>query len=405
MRILHVIPAVAPRYGGPSTAIWPMTQAVREHGGYDVEIATTDADGRGGRLTEADLPDRGADVHLFRWEKGENLKYSRSLSDWLTAHAHEYDLIQTHSVWNYPTTVACRAARRAGVPYVIRPCGMLSHYTWEKSKWKKLSYWWLRERNNVRHAAGFHVTSNDERQEVLRLGVTAPVEVIPLGIGNDAWETPVELEWLREQCPQAGSRPILLFLSRLHPKKGIIDFLLPAMAQLKTQAFLVIAGGEDGHAPGYVRQIENEISRLGLRGQVALLGSIPPQRRWAAFDGADLFVLPSHAENFGIVVPEAMARGKPVVVTTGVQFGEHVTASGAGSVVSLDVRELAASLDRWLADPARRARAGEGGRSYVRQHFTWDRTAERLAELNPHVGSPKCATSGAASSTVPDRLH
>jgi glycosyltransferase involved in cell wall biosynthesis len=385
LKVLHVIPAIAPRYGGPSTAIWAMTGALRDLGEFDVEIATTDADGPEGRLAAADLPRGTVTVHLFRRERGENLKYSRELGRWLGAHAGDYDVIQSHSNWNFPSAVACRAARCAGVPYIVRPCGMLSRYTWEKSIWRKRAYWWLCERNNVRSAAGFHVTSDDERQEVLRLNVTAPVEVIPLGVSNDAWNTPIEAEWLRSQCPQAGNRPILLFLSRLHPKKGITDLLLPALAGLKTDAFLAVVGEEDVHAPGYTRHIEAEIGRRRLTERVALLGPVSPDRRWAALDGADLFVLPSHSENFGIVVAEALARAKPVVVTTGVQFCRHIIDAGAGTVVRPDVEELAGALDSWLSDPQRRAKAGESGKSYVREHLTWTQAAERLGDFYRRV--------------------
>ncbi|HVC99087.1 MAG TPA: glycosyltransferase [Pirellulales bacterium] len=307
------------------------------------------------------------------------------MNRWLGEHAGDFDVIQVHSNWNYPVAAACRAARRAGVPYVIHPCGMLSEYTWRKSKWKKRAYWWLRERSNIRHAAGFHVTSARERAEVSRLGVTVPIEVIPLGIGNDAWDTPVEANWLRAQCPQAAGRPIVLFLSRLHPVKGITDFLLPALARMKTDAFLAIIGGEDEHAPGFALHVKNEVARLGLNGKAALLGPVAPDRRWAAFDGAEVFVLPSHSESFGIVVAEAMARGKPVVVTTGAQIAEHVAAAEAGTVVRPDAGELAASLDRWLAEPSRRAHAGDAGRRYIQQHLTWRRTAEELAELYSRV--------------------
>jgi glycosyltransferase involved in cell wall biosynthesis len=372
-----------------------MAAALRELNGIEVEIAATDADGPNGRLSRSDLPGGVGTVHLFPRLRGESLKCSPDLRRWLAAHVRDYDVIQTHSHWNDPTSAACRAARRSGVPYIVRPCGMLSEYTRRRSRWKKWAYWWWRERRNVRCAAAFHVTSDDERQEVLRLGIMAPVEVIPLGIGNEAWETPIQRNWLRERCPQAGQRPILLFLSRLHPKKGITDLLLPAFARLKSDAFLAIAGGEDDNAPGYARRATEEIARLGLSRRVAMLGAIPPQSRWAAFDGADLFVLPSHSENFGIVVAEAMARGKPVVVTFGVQFAEHVSKSGGGAVVRPDPAELATRLDSWISDSPGRVRAGESGREYIRNHFTWRRAAERLAELyrrargNGKVDSPQ----------------
>ena len=371
-----------------------MTGALRELGGIDVDIATTDADGPGANLTAADLPMDAGVVHLFRRDSGESQKYSRGLTQWLNVHARDYDVIQIHSTWNHAIFAARRAARRAGVPYIIRPCGNLSDYTWQKSKWKKRVYWWLRRaENNIRYAAGFHVTSNDERAEVLRLGVTVPVDVIPLGIGNDAWQTPVEPNWLREQCPQAGNRPLLLFLSRMHPKKGITEFLLPALARMKSDAFLAIVGGEDNHAPGFIRHVHSEIDRLGLGQKVMLLGPVPPQRAGkAAFDGADVFVLPSLSENFGIVVAEAMARGKPVVVTTGVQFAEHVTAaSAAGTFIKPGVRELAECLDLWLSNPSRRTVAGESGRQYIQNQFTWQRTAKRLADLYERVsGGQSC---------------
>ena len=329
MKVLHLLSAIAPRYGGTSTVIFPLCEALHALPDIEVELATTDADGAGMRIDRSNVS-ATFPVHVFPRILTERWQYAPQMGKWIRANAARFDVVHSHAIWTYAPGMAAGCARRAGKPYVVSPHGMLSPYTWRTSKWLKRASWWLRERTNIRGAAGFHVTSDEERQEVLQLGVTAPVEVIPLGIGSDAWETPVEPGWLREQCPQAGDRPILLFLSRLHPKKGITEFLLPALALLKTDVFLAIAGGEDGNAPGFAHEIENEIGRRGLQRKVALLGPIAPNRRWAAFDGADLFVLPSHAENFGIVVPESMARGKPVVVTTGVQFGVHVTASGAG---------------------------------------------------------------------------
>jgi glycosyltransferase involved in cell wall biosynthesis len=361
-RVLHVIPTVAPRYGGPSTAIWPMTEALHK-GGVEVEIATTDADGAG-RISRDRLPQTPVPVHLFAGPG--------DLALWLNQHALTYDMIHSHSLWNPHSAAACRAARARGIPYIVRPCGMLSDYTWRRGRWKKRAYWWAVERRNVLSAAGLHATSAPERQDILRCGVTAPVEVIPLGIEPSAFATPARPHWLRERCQgAAGDRPIVLYLSRLHPKKGLTDLLLPAFADLQTAAHLAIAGGVDDSTPDFGIKVNRSIDQLRLRDRVSVLGPISAADCWAAYDGAAVFCLPSHSENFGLVVIEAMARGAPVVLTEGVQIADHLTASRGGIVVAPNIRDLAAALDTCLADPKTRSDLGQAGREYCRQTFDW----------------------------------
>jgi glycosyltransferase involved in cell wall biosynthesis len=369
MRVLHVIPAVAPRYGGPSTAIWPMTGALKA-AGIDVEIATTDIDGPG-RLAREDLPKTAVPVHLF--------DSPAQLGTWLRPRAREYDLIHSHSLWNRATAVACGAARRAGVPYVVRPCGMLSEYTWRRGRLKKRAYWWAVERRNVRRAAAVHATSPTEAADARACGVTAPVAIIPLGIEPAGLSAPTRPDWLRARCgPAAGSRPIVLFLSRLHPKKGVTDFLIPAFARVQADAFLAIAGGVDDSTPGYGAEIERAVRIFGLTDRVALLGPAAPADRWAAFDGAAVFCLPSQSENFGIVVIEALARGCPVVATAGVDAIDHAVAAGAGRKVPLDVGAVAAALEAALGTRP----AGERpGIAYVRDRLAWPAIARQIMDL------------------------
>jgi glycosyltransferase involved in cell wall biosynthesis len=260
---------------------------------------------------------------------------------------------------------------------------MLSPYTWSRSTWTKRLYWRAVEARNLASVRCFHVTSKAEAQEVADLGATtAPSVVISQGLDADAWQTETRPGTLRRRCGEAaGDRPIVLFLSRLHPKKGIVDFLLPAFARQKTDAFLAIAGGPDEHAPAHETEVRAAVERLGLSDRVALLGSIPAEERWALFDGAALFVLPSRSENFGIVVTEAMARGLPVVVSQEVQAAEHVRAAGAGRVVPLEVGALAATLDELLGNPEATRALGAHGRQYVREHLSWDRIAGSIVEM------------------------
>jgi len=381
LQILHVIPSIAPRYGGPSTAILPMVEALNRLPNIRAEIATTDADGSQGRLDASVFADSPFPIHVFTRDWSEQWKYSASMWRWLRDNARRYDIIHVHSLWNFATLAACRAARRAGVPIVVRPCGMLSPYTWSRTPWRKRLYWALVERFNVRHACRFHATSQAEADEI-RAVVNAPVVVIPQGIDPAAWTAVRRPEFLRERCgPAAGDRPIILFLSRLHPKKGILDLLLPAFAKLAADAYLAIVGGEDEHEPGFGSRVRHEIDRLRLTDRVGLLGRIVPAERWWLLDGAAVFVLPSHSENFGIVVTEAMARGVPVVVTDTVQACEHVLAAQAGYVTPRDVNALSTALTRVLADDAAARLLGQHGKEYAAREFQWDRIAELIGQM------------------------
>ena len=384
IRVLHVLPGVAPRYGGPSTVIRPMAESLAQLPGVTVEIAATDADGPAGRLRPEDLPPSPVRVRLFPRTASEQWKISLPLRRWLNAHAGEYDVLHVHALWSFATTAACSAARRHCKPVILRPCGMLSAYTWGRGAWKKRLYWNLVERRNVATARAIHVTSPGEAEDVARLGVVPADRVfdIPLGLEPSSWEAAPNPAPVRERFGgKADGRPVVLYLSRLHPKKGVADILLPAFARLKSDAVLAIAGAPDERTPGYDAAIRETITRLGLSDRVRLLGPIAAADRWAVYDAADVFVLPSHSENFGVVVTEAMARGVPVVVTDAVQSCEHVTAAGAGKVVPVNPDAVAAALDALLADPTGRKAAGDRGRAYVREHLGWDGIAKRIEAM------------------------
>lgn len=261
---------------------------------------------------------------------------------------------------------------------------MLSQYSLNSSAWKKRLYWAAVERRNLTGVRRFHATSRAEAGEVRSLRLRAPADIVPLGLENAAFETPRRPDSLRERCSAVGvpcdGRPIVLFLSRLHPKKGVVDFLLPAFAAMRSEAVLAIAGGPDPHAPEHAEQIRREVTRLGLAGRTALLGPIESTERWNVLDGADVFVLPSRSENFGQVVTEAMARGIPVLVSVGAQVGEHVVEARCGLVVELLVEQLAAAMDTMLGKPDRRAEMGARGRLYA-ERLRWEVVAESVYSM------------------------
>ncbi len=380
LRCLHVIPSISFAEGGPSLAIGPLCAALNRIGGIRVEIATTVPSGEA-LSGDGNLIGRGIPVHRFARAFRGKLKYSPDLTRWLRVHAADYDMIHIHTLWSLVSSSAGRAAFRAGVPYIVRPAGMMSPYSWSRGRLKKAVYWRWSDRRMISRAAAWHATSAGEADELRRLHLPPAVHTIPLGIDPQAWTTPPDPMALRRLCgPDVADLPILLFLSRIHPKKGVADFLLPALARLNIPAFLAIAGGADG-SPRYLAEIEATMARLKLKHRVALLGSIAPANRWGLFDGAAGFVLPSHQENFGLVVVEAMARGCPVIVSDRVQSCDHVLAANAGFVVPLDVDAVTVALTQLLAQPDRRAPLGEAGRRYVAEHLSWDRVGTDVAAM------------------------
>jgi glycosyltransferase involved in cell wall biosynthesis len=372
VRVLHVIQSLDAKGGGPPMAMGPMAAALAR-AGVNVEVASRDAGKAASPLT---VP-----VHDLFDDSG--------IKKWVGSNVHRFDVLQVHGLWNPVNSAAMKAARKAGVPYVIRTCGMLAPYSWRRRWWKKRPYWWVTERWNCRSAAAFHVTTPGERAEVAAWKLPGPIHEIPLGMDDVAFDAPVDADDLRRRCgPVAGHRPIVLFLGRLHPVKGISDLLLPAFAKLKSDAVLAIVGGPSDNAPNYANEIAATVETLKLGNRVAMLGEISAKLKWNLFDGAALYVQPSHTENFGLAVAEAMARGCPVIVTEGVQSRSVVEAAGGGWVVPFDPDRLAATIDSALTDSAGSAARGRAAREAVRRELSWDRSAERLAAVYQNLLRP-----------------
>ncbi|HEX6960762.1 MAG TPA: glycosyltransferase [Lacipirellula sp.] len=399
MKVLHVIPGLARRYGGPSTVITALCSALAKQHDLEVELTATDADGPSHCLAPHELS-TDYPVHLCRRTATEQWKYSRTLGKWLRANAGRFDVVHIHGLWSYASAAAARAARRANVPYIVRPAGMLSAYSFRDDSWKKRVYWQLIEHKTVSRAAALHATSSAEKVDIQCVHPAARVHVIPNGVEDAAWDganIPVQPERVGLSH---GAAPVVLFLSRLHPKKGLTDLLLPAFARMRRDATLIIAGGPDAHAPGYEHKVRATIVQLGLQSRVTLLGPVSPDLRWGLYDSAAVFVLPSHSENFGVVVAEAMARACPVIVTDAVQCCEHVTAACAGMVVAREAEELSRAMDEMVSKPALRRQLGLNGQEYAAKHFQWDRVAASVRQMYEVVLRGGATASSISSETT-----
>lgn len=294
--------------------------------------------------------------------------------------AGDASVISQHGLWLHYGRVAKNIGNRRRVPVIIHPHGMLEPWALQRSSWKKKITGRLWEYENLRHAACLRVTSAEELKSVRAFGLKNPVALIPNGIDTEDYgslPTKTEAESL---LPALKDRRVLLFLSRLHPVKGL-PILLKAWHALESERrdwLLAIAGPDQlDHA----RELKQLVDELDLKDAVVFTGALFDEEKRAAYALAELFVLPSHSENFGVVVAEALAAGLPVIAGTGTPWNgllEH----GCGWWIENRVETLTETLRETLSTPKRElAEMGAKGREWMRKDFAWERLAAEMIEV------------------------
>lgn len=391
MRVLHVIATVASRAGGPSVAIRGMTAALAERG-VEVTVATTDADGADRLAVPLGVPvdDAGVTYRYFPRTIRGRYNFSLPLARWIDANVDGFDVVHVHGLWDFASVAGCRLARHHGVPYVVRPAGMLDPWALSIKSWKKLPYYRAVEHPQLRRAFAIHTTAAFEGDAVASLGFADRTRVIPLGVSAPAW--------VREPRQARDAGPTrLVFLSRLHPEKGLLLLLEAMGTAVERGADLRLDVLGDGD-PAYVAEVRARAAPLGDR--VRFFGHVHGEAKWQALAESDVFVLPSSHENFGIAVAEALAAGLPVVVSDQVAIAPEIERAGAGLVVAREREPIAAALMALASDPHRRAVMGRRAGELAAGTFSWSECARRLeglyaeshrcrapsSEIAPHAG-------------------
>ena len=387
IRVLHVIPAVAPRYGGPSAATIGMCRALAAAGVAPL-VATTDADGDG-RLAvtlRETVSYRDVPTIFFKRQGGEGFKWSRDLAAWLTERVSDFDVVHIHAVFSHSSLAAGRACQTAGVPYLIRPLGTLDPWSVGRKTLRKRALLTLGLRKVLRLARLMHYTTTEERRlaecsvRQLPQGV-----VIPLGVDDPKTSS-------RSRRSSKPSR-MILSLSRLDEKKGL-DLLIGAFHALDAPSWRLIIAG-DG-APEYVRHLKNLASAGASAQHIEFVGWLDGDRKQELLSEADLFALPSHQENFGVGLVEAMAAGVPSIVTPGVNLAPDIVSSEAGWVAPRDPREFLKVLKKATSEESERLRRGRQARVFA-ERFRWPLVAEQLRAVYAEVIGSRTEDSSATA--------
>ena len=309
-------------------------------------------------------------------------KVAPGIVPWLWQNVCWFDVVHIHALFSFTSVAAAGIARRRRVPYVIRPLGTLTTYgvTLRRPLLKRLSMQ-LIEGPILRHAAAVHFTSQLEWDEAKSLGIPLRGTIIPLGVEQTP---PGNKELLIQEHPDLEGRRVVLYLSRLDPKKNV-EGVLRAFALMMARRHnltLLIAG--DGPTD-YVASLKGLATSLGIDRHVIWLGHVEGERKAASFAAADVFVLPSYSENFGIAAAEAMYAGLPCVLGHGVALASDVQRAGAGFSVAPEPAAIAQILERLLGNDALRRNIGAKGKAFAEREYSLQSMAQRLITLYEDV--------------------
>lgn len=283
-----------------------------------------------------------------------------------------FDIVHNFGTWTPFNHNISIAAYRAKVPQVFCPMGMLEPWSLEQKRLKKKAAWLLYQRRDIERSSVIHATSSLEANNIRALGLQAPIAIIPRGI-----DIPLSLP-VRVDDLQSDPIRTVLFLSRLHPKKGLVE-LIEAWSLLRPVGWKVIIAGPDEN--GYGTVVADAIAHHNLQDCISMIGPVFGEEKANLFSLADLFVLPTHSENFGLVIPEALGYGVPVITTTGAPWGE-LQETGSGWWIEPGIQALVQVLDEAVKLSSVELRAmGKRGRLLVEEKYGWRSIIQKHIEL------------------------
>lgn len=360
--VIHVVPGVADQDGGPSYSVPRLAAAQKIISRSSVDVYAVGASAGYAQPGVRFFKQSFGDVPLLR-----KFRSSIGMKHALGASVSRGCVVHSHGMWLMPNVYAGRAARIMSSTLIVSPRGMLSQYGLSRKRMQKLAVWYGFQRPAVSRAHAWHATSDAEAREIRAFGINQPIAVIPNGVDLPICDNGSRLSKADRQ---------VLYLSRLSPKKGVEKLLRSwaCIAPSKPSWRLSIVGPDEGN---YRQHLERVKASLGLR-SVEFLGAQYGRERDQFLQAADLFVLPTENENFGLVVAEALSFGVPCIVTRGAPW-EGLEVNKCGWWIDNSIEALARTLsDAMVLSDEERTKMGERGRRWVERDFSWSEIASKF---------------------------
>ncbi|MDJ0734448.1 MAG: glycosyltransferase [Nostocaceae cyanobacterium] len=385
--ICHVVASINENIGGPAYSVTNLAQALSGEG-IDSHLFTLDYQNRGQQV-----PTSNVKIHSYpatqiaKFFRGFQPSASYALQQLAST---ELDLIHNHGLWMFPNLYARQAATKNNLPLLISPRGMLEAWSLKNSWFKKLPAWFLYEQQNLQKAIVFHGTSKEEVNSIRKLNFSQPIALIPNGVSLPDLSKQPNREILLQYFPELTDKKWLLFLSRIHPKKGL-DNLMRTWSKIANEFsdwHLIIAGPDSS---GYQKKLEILTKDLKLETSVTFTGMLSGKIKASALRNADLFVLPTHSENFGIAIAESLAYEVPVVTTKEAPW-EDLVKYGCGWWIEDNQKSLEIALREGMQlSDIQRKEMGRKGRIMVEKKYSWSTIAQEMSRVYYwilHGGNP-----------------
>ena len=376
--IVHLIPGAGPgSFGGGPVALNLAREQNAAGARAQLWSLDSEADRRWAAFSSGLPPEK---IRSFPVSQPAVLRWSREMQRAAELQAGEISVVHQHALWTGISRITSRLRDRHGIASVVTPHGALEKWALRKSVWKKEITLALYERGNLRNASCLHACSEQEKTGFREYGLTRPVAVIPNGVSGAWLESSGDAEAFRSRCGLPAQKRIMLFLSRVTPVKGL-PMLMDALQQVRNLLddwIVVVAGSGE---PDHLKEVQQLVDKLQLEDYLHFTGPLFDQVKRDAFAAAELFVLPTQRENYGIVVAEALGAGVPVLTTKGAPWQSLVTHQ-CGWWADADADALAGALKIALCCAPEELRVmGERGRRLIAAEHTWARRAKMTLDL------------------------